>query len=116
VLEKQYPVWHEDFPKQFRDGTLEKSATYFTRRCSGCMYGSYPEISISYHYPLTMLERLGVFWKTRHPKPWPLTSEDLLGYIDEIVDAHPIDDSEMAMHLERLERHAEATQLINIGR
>jgi MoaA/NifB/PqqE/SkfB family radical SAM enzyme len=111
ILGNSYPTWHEDFPKWYRDGTIQSEVHPIAKACSGCMYGSFPEISITAHYPMTTLERAGVFFsRSKQPKPWPLTTEQLLGFIDEINTAHPVDHARTASLLEHVTRHADVTR------
>lgn len=115
ILRESYPVWHPDFPRWYRDRVVHQAIHPITRRCSGCMYGSFPEMSITAHYPLTTLERALVFLQgTRARKPWPLTSADLLGIIDEVNRAHPVDHGRMAALLERVPRHADVTRRLPV--
>jgi len=57
----RYPVYHPEFPDWYRDGRIHEDAYSFTRSCSGCMYGSYPEITISARYMKAMIERFHYF-------------------------------------------------------
>ncbi len=111
ILENSYPTWHPDFTKWYRDGVLHREVHPITKRCPGCMYGSFPEISITAHYPMTTLERAGVFFsRSKRAKPWPLTSERLLEIIGEINAAHPVDHARAAALLETVSRQADVTR------
>lgn len=114
ILYESYPVWHEDFPKWYREKVVHREIHPITESCSGCMYGSFPEISITAHYPLTTLERVGVFLKTNRKKPWPLTTEQLLDIVDDINKNYPVDHSLMTARLESVATHADATTLIPV--
>jgi MoaA/NifB/PqqE/SkfB family radical SAM enzyme len=115
VLADSYPVWHSDFPRWFKNGELRRAVHPITSACSGCMYGSYPEISITAHFPLTLLERMGVFWKTRHPKPWPLEVDQILEIINDINSRYPIDDSPWIKRLEAVQKQSQASTLFQIN-
>ncbi len=115
VLRQSYPVWHENFPDWYQHKTVHRDIHPMTQRCPGCMYGSYPEISITAHYPLTTWERLGVFRRTRHSKPWPLTLDQLIELAENINRQHPINHAIAARYLEPLTRHADATTFIPIS-
>jgi MoaA/NifB/PqqE/SkfB family radical SAM enzyme len=108
-LEHGIPVFDDRFPAWYRDGTLSKACLPKTRACPGCMYGSYPEISISSHYARALLDRGRTFLRTPRHKPWPVTSERLSTLIDEIQTAHPVDHSLGARLLRPLPKHADAT-------
>lgn len=108
-LRQSYPVWHPDFPKWYRERIIAKACEPFVRNCTGCMYGSYPEMSITAHYPSALLERAKVFVRTPLRKPWPLTTEQLLDIAQEINKKYPVNHTLGARLLERAQRHADVT-------
>ena len=111
ILPESFPVWHEQFPRWYREGAIHREVHPITKRCPGCMYGSFPEISITAHYPLTTLERAGVFFRrSRQAKPWPFTADELLAIIDEINAEHPVDHARAAALLEPVTRQADVTR------
>ncbi len=114
ILERSYPVWHQDFTRWYREGFIEKEVFPYTARCPGCMYGSYPEISITAHYPETAMERFGIFWRTKTKKPWPLSTEELVEIASEINARYPVDDSAVKKLLENVEKQEQATNLIQL--
>lgn len=60
-MPRSYPVFAPEFPEWYRTLRLREEATAITSRCSGCMYGSFPEISISARYFKTMARRGKLF-------------------------------------------------------
>lgn len=60
-LSNPFPVYAEDFPVRYRDRTMRAEALSVARACSGCMYGSFPEISISSRFLTPMLHRAKLF-------------------------------------------------------
>lgn len=60
-LPRSVPVYDRDFPRMFRDSYLRREAQDIARKCSGCMYGSFPEITISTRFFLPMLSRARLF-------------------------------------------------------
>jgi len=60
-LPESIPVFADDFPKRYRERQLRSKVTNITSQCSGCMYGSFPEISISARYFQAMRHRAGLF-------------------------------------------------------
>jgi MoaA/NifB/PqqE/SkfB family radical SAM enzyme len=60
-LPESYPVYAPEFAEWYRTRRLRDQATAITARCSGCMYGSFPEISISARYFTPMLRRARLF-------------------------------------------------------
>lgn len=60
-LDTAYPVYSPDFPDQFKSGEIRQSVIPYTTDCSGCMYGSYPEISLTARYLTPLLHRAKLF-------------------------------------------------------
>lgn len=60
-LPKSYPVYDPDFPKHYRSLQLRQQTRTITQACSGCMYGSFPEISISARFFHPMFSRAKLF-------------------------------------------------------
>ena len=60
-LDNSYPLYHKDFTKWYRAGLIHKEVYSFTHNCAGCMYGSYPEITISARYLKPMVRRFFYF-------------------------------------------------------
>lgn len=60
-LPESYPVFSEDFPDKYRTEIVRNEVTAITSECSGCMYGSFPEISISTRFFVPMLRRAKLF-------------------------------------------------------
>lgn len=111
ILAESYPVWHPEFPRWYREREIHRVVHPIAAACSGCMYGSFPEISITSHFPMTALERVGVFFgRSAQPKPWPLSSERLIEIADRINHQHPVDHSRAAALLERVTSHAAVTR------
>lgn len=64
-LPKKFPVWHDDFPKWYQNQLMFEEAREIADACSGCMYGSFPEISISARFYRPMFERALLFAGSR---------------------------------------------------
>lgn len=66
--------------RQFRDRVMD-----VVSRCDGCMYGSYPEMTISMRYAAAMVQRFRTFLATPVKKDvWPLSEDALLDIVREI--------------------------------
>ena len=76
-LNNYYPVYHKDFPKWYRSGAIHREVYGFTRNCAGCMYGSYPEITITARYFSSLIKRFLYFNKTS-PRLKKLTAEQMI--------------------------------------
>jgi MoaA/NifB/PqqE/SkfB family radical SAM enzyme len=108
-LLESYPVWHPDFPKWYKNGEIHKACLPHVTACEGCMYGSFPEISITTHYPEELIKRMPVFLKTPLKKPWPLTTEALLKISDSINTIYPVDLQNSVTLLENVQKQADVT-------
>jgi len=60
-LDRAYPVYAPDFVERYRSGEIHGAVARFTRSCDGCMYGSYPEMTITARFLRPMLERFRFF-------------------------------------------------------
>jgi MoaA/NifB/PqqE/SkfB family radical SAM enzyme len=61
TLDQRHYVYDDDFPATYGSGTIHEEAYDFTRRCGGCMYGSYPEITVTARFLGPFLERFRYF-------------------------------------------------------
>jgi hypothetical protein len=84
-LENSYPAYASNFPKIYKDKTWRKEVYDVTSSCGGCMYGSYPEMTISMRYMAAKLQRLRTFITSPPQKKWPLTYEELLEKANKIA-------------------------------
>lgn len=71
------PAQDPGFPAAFRSGEFRRRVEAVTTACEGCMFGSYPEVTISARYWSAFLERTQVFLSRPAPKPWPLSVDQL---------------------------------------
>ena len=71
------PTQSVNFPEIYRSREFRDRAVQVAKACEGCMFGSYPEITITARYWEATLERLTVFLEKPPPRPWPLTPERL---------------------------------------
>jgi MoaA/NifB/PqqE/SkfB family radical SAM enzyme len=77
-LDESYPVFAPDFPRQFRSGAIHEAVYGFTRNCAGCMYGSYPEITITARYLRPLLRRFLFFQTETTARLKPLSEEEMI--------------------------------------
>jgi MoaA/NifB/PqqE/SkfB family radical SAM enzyme len=71
-FEGKISVHSEEFPLKYKKKQMFSEAHGITAACSGCMYGSFPEISISARYYKPLIERSLLF--LRPPKSSTLKS------------------------------------------
>ena len=79
-----YYVQAKGFSAVYRSQILKDEVRAIASVCDGCMYGSYPEISISMRYMKAIIDRARLFVLSPPKKPWPKSYEDLLGLADSI--------------------------------
>lgn len=60
-LQERVQVYADNFPQRYRSHVLREAAGQVTKACSGCMYGSFPEISISARFYRPMFDRAKLF-------------------------------------------------------
>ncbi len=87
-LDRSYPAYASEFPRVYRDRVWRQEVEQVTRRCSGCMYGSYPEMTIAMRFMAAKLQRVATFLTAPPEKKWPLTYEQLLE-IAETIRSEP---------------------------
>jgi hypothetical protein len=72
------------FPEVYWEKTFRREVLAITSACSGCMYGSYPEMTISMRHLRVKMDRLKLFLTSPPPKPWPVSYENLLAAAERI--------------------------------
>jgi MoaA/NifB/PqqE/SkfB family radical SAM enzyme len=66
-LNRPLPVYHPDFPEWYRSRLVHREVEPHAKACTGCMYGSYPEMTISARYLRPMLRRAVLFNARKTP-------------------------------------------------
>ncbi len=61
-LQKAFPLYSDGFVDQYRRKTMFPMAREIAKACSGCMYGSYPEITTTLRFGAAAMERVGIFF------------------------------------------------------
>jgi len=69
-------VYGDDFPDLYHSGKIQEIVYPITKSCNGCMYGSYPEITITARYVKAFFERIKYF-NYKPPKIKKLSNEEL---------------------------------------
>jgi sulfatase maturation enzyme AslB (radical SAM superfamily) len=84
-LGNSYPAYNADFPQVYRNKEFRKEVRRVTSSCEGCMYGSYPEMTISMRFMAAKLQRIKTFLASPpEKKSWPLSYEQLLALAEKI--------------------------------
>jgi MoaA/NifB/PqqE/SkfB family radical SAM enzyme len=84
-LEQNIDVADSNFVFAFRAREFSSEIKTIASRCNGCLYGSYPEISISARFMATALERVGLFIKENRNQIKVLSPDDLQGVASRIL-------------------------------
>lgn len=84
ALENFY-VYEDNFPELYFSGKIQEIVYPITKNCGGCMYGSYPEITITARYLKSFFERLKYF-NYKPPKLKKLDNIELQKIANEILN------------------------------
>ncbi|MBS0662180.1 MAG: radical SAM protein [Verrucomicrobia bacterium] len=76
--------YDRNFPEVYRSKVFRDEVLRVTRPCSGCMYGSYPEMTISMRYLAAKWERAKLFLASPPPKKWPVSYEEMVAHAERI--------------------------------
>jgi len=60
-VDKRHYIYDKNFPKKYLQGEIYEDVFKITKKCNGCMYGSYPEVTITARYLSAFIERLKYF-------------------------------------------------------
>lgn len=74
----KYPVQDIGFPKKYKDKEMFPEILDITSKCSGCMYGSYPEITTSIRFFGAALERFKIFIAESRTNIVPYSTSELI--------------------------------------
>lgn len=89
--EKIY-VYDEKFPEIFKSVLFRKKVTKITKKCPGCNYGSYPEMSLAVRSFSTMRERIEIQFKAKRKEIKPIEEDDIFNLIDEVKEKYEVYD------------------------
>ena len=83
-INSEIQTYSSDFPKIYFTKNFRKKVLETTKPCVGCMYGSYPEMTISMRYMAAKLDRLKLFLTSPPEKKWPISFDTLLEIAEKI--------------------------------
>ncbi len=83
-LPSSIATYDKKFPEIYRSKVFRDEVLKITKPCSGCMYGSYPEMTIAMRYMKAKMERIKTFITSPPPKKWPVTYEQMLTIAERI--------------------------------
>jgi MoaA/NifB/PqqE/SkfB family radical SAM enzyme len=82
---KNIYLYEDNFPDLYFSGKIQEIVYPITKICGGCMYGSYPEITITARYMKSFFERVKYF-NIKPPKIKKLKNEELQEIANEILN------------------------------
>jgi MoaA/NifB/PqqE/SkfB family radical SAM enzyme len=77
-LKNSYPIYDKNFLNTYKSKVWREEVKDVVKKCEGCMYGSYPEITISMRFMHAKLQRIKTFLTSQPKKNWPLTYDFLI--------------------------------------
>ena len=77
-LASPVPVSAPDFPSRYKTPSFRHEVAALATACGGCMYGSFPEMTISMRFLRAKLQRIRTFVTAPPAKKWPISYESLL--------------------------------------
>jgi len=89
-LSNYYPVYHNNFPELYRSGKIHSQIYSFTRNCAGCMYGSYPEITVTARYFKPIFNRF-FYFNRNIPVLKKLSADGMLEIANKIAEKNRYD-------------------------
>lgn len=89
IADKVY-VYDEKFPEIYRSKSFKNEVCDITKKCPGCNFGSYPEMTLSARSFSTVKERILMQLKAKKKSIKPISEERLFALIDEIRGRYPI--------------------------
>lgn len=77
-------TYSDDFVEQFKNKYFRNEVHKVTSSCMGCMFGSFPEITISMRFRAAQIQRARLFFTSQPKKKWPISYEQILENINNI--------------------------------
>ncbi|HUR60214.1 MAG TPA: radical SAM protein [Opitutaceae bacterium] len=81
---QRYSCLDSKFPEIYWAKEFRRDVHAVTSACSGCMYGSYPEMTIAMRYLAAKIERMKLFVAAPPVKKWPVSYEQMLAAAERI--------------------------------
>ena len=77
-IESSYPAYDPNFPEIYISRQFRSEVYDVAKNCDGCMYGSYPEMTIAMRFMAAKLQRIQTFLTSPPVKKWPFCYEQLI--------------------------------------
>lgn len=82
-------VYDDKFPKIFKSSVFIDKVKNIAKKCQGCNFGSYPEMSLSARSLSTIRERLSLQRKAKKSSIKPVSEEEIFKIIEKIKNKYP---------------------------
>lgn len=83
-------VYDPDFPRKYKSREFRNKVKEITRKCPGCNFGSFPEMTLSARSFSTIRERIHLQFKAQSLGLKPLGEDELFDIISEIKKDHDV--------------------------
>lgn len=83
-IPSQIHTYDPKFPEIYRDKVFRDEVLRVTKACPGCMFGSYPEMTIAMRYLAAKWDRVKLFLAAPPAKKWPVSYEQMLAIAERI--------------------------------
>ena len=83
-IRSQIHCYDEKFPDIYRSRVFRDEVRGVAKACPGCMFGSYPEMTIAMRYLAAKWERMKLFLAAPPEKNWPVTYEQMVAIADRL--------------------------------
>lgn len=82
-------VYDDNFPEIYKSGEFREKVKGTSKKCTGCNFGSYPEMTLSARSPSTLKERLLLQFKTKFRNLRPLEEDEIFEVIEKVKKRYP---------------------------
>lgn len=89
-IDEDFYVSDPEFPKIYKSTEFRKKVRGITEKCSGCNFGSFPEMSLSARSLSTIRERVALQFKAKASGLRPIGEEEIFDIISEIRKRYDI--------------------------
>lgn len=86
-IDTSLPAYDKNFISKLKSKSIKNEVYEVTSNCNGCMYGSYPEMSISMRFMSAKMQRIKTFLTNPPPKNWPLSYSEILNISEGIINS-----------------------------
>ncbi len=98
-MDEPFPIYDSGFPSWYRSGRIHDSVYRYTRSCAGCMYGSYPEITVTARYLQSQFRRFRFFTMETENLLKRMSAEEMIRCAAAIHERNSVDRQEAIVPL-----------------